>query len=39
MSDWGAQHHGAPGGSGQGGLDQAMPGGNVKNMKALLDSE
>jgi beta-glucosidase len=37
MSDWGAQHHGAPGGYGQGGLDQSMPGGNVGNMQKLLD--
>jgi hypothetical protein len=37
MSDWGAQHQGAPGGFGQGGLDQSMPGGSAKNMQALLD--
>ena len=36
MSDWGAQHHGAPGGYGQGGLDQSMPGGSAKDMKTRL---
>lgn len=36
MSDWGAAHHGAPGGPGQGGLDQAMPGGNIQNMELQL---
>ena len=33
----GATHEGRPGGPGQGGLDQSMPGGSAKNLQVLLD--